>query len=44
MAYMCIKGFGECDACGYCCDDWDEDENEAFRGEDTDEYEDEEDE
>ena len=34
MAYMCIKGFGECDACGYCEDTWDEDENEAFRDED----------
>lgn len=27
MAYMCIKGFGECDACGYCCAE-DEEENE----------------
>ena len=34
MAYMCRLGYGECDACGYCTegtDDWDEDENEAFR-------------
>ena len=30
MAYPCIKGFGECDACGAC---WDEDDNEAYREE-----------
>lgn len=27
MAYMCRLGYGECDCCGAC---WDEDENEAF--------------
>ena len=42
MAYPCIKGFGECDGCGYCSN-WDEDENEAFRGEDYDEDEEDED-
>ena len=45
MAYMCRLGYGECDGCGYCTegiDDWDEDDNEAFRGEDYEEYEEEE--
>lgn len=28
MAYMCIKGFGECDACGCCCTEDEEEENE----------------
>ena len=34
MAYMCIKGFGECDACGYCGgfsvdeEEYDEDEED----------------
>ena len=40
MAYMCTRGFGECDACG-CCRDWDEDENETFRDEDEQDEEDE---
>ena len=30
MAYMCRLGHGECDCCGAC---WDEDENEAFEDE-----------
>jgi hypothetical protein len=34
MAYMCKLGFGECDACGYCCaedeeeEEYEEDEEE----------------
>lgn len=39
MAYMCIKGFGECDGCGYCTEaeeteDETEDENEDENEED----------
>lgn len=38
MAYMCKLGFGECDACGYCSD-WDEDDNEVFHDDEDEENE-----
>ena len=33
MAFMCTKGFGECDGCGCCTDEIDEEEIE-YRPED----------
>lgn len=34
MAYMCRHGFGECDACGWCCP---EEEEEIYTEDDEEE-------
>ena len=34
MAYMCVKGFGECDGCGYCTEETEETYEEEYRPED----------
>ena len=44
MAYMCRRSNRECDACGYCTSDWDENDNEDFRDDDYEEDDDEEEE